>query len=174
MANKDLVILKMTAKKSLSLPTPLPRTCVESAHSMYQKSEPAINDGRTMTCKFVPATPTSDFVIRSMRWITHGMTMPAIGRAKTRTRVGGEGKEDEAKNVMWQYGCCSSLHTVLMEINRTHTKKRAENPKIRRRRWDVGAVIPRWAKLTRTEVASMKGTILSSQNVKELEKKAAV
>ena len=42
-----------------------------------------------------------------------------------------DGSDDDAKNVTWQKGCCSSRQTVLTAISRTHSAKSAENPRMR-------------------------------------------
>lgn len=62
---------------------------------------------------------------------------------------------------------------LLIAMRRTQTANRREKPRMRYRRREVGAVKPVMALGTMDET-TRKGTILSSQNVNELEKYAAV
>ena len=79
---------------------------------------------------------------------------------------------EDAKNVTWQNGCCSSLQTVLIAMIRTETAKRAEKPKMRWRNREVGAVNP--TRMFGTmEVMRRYVTTRSSHTVNELEAKAA-
>jgi hypothetical protein len=86
------------------------------------------------------------------------------------TEIAGGRSDKGTKNVIWQYDCCSSLHTVLMAIRRTQVAKRSEKPNMRQRRRVVGAVNPMRMDGTIDE-ARRKVIIRSSQTVKEFDKK---
>ncbi|KAK2464585.1 hypothetical protein APHAL10511_003374 [Amanita phalloides] len=144
-------------------PPPNNNGYVESTHSAIQNTVPEIKDGVTTPVTTSGATPPFDLVAPSTRRTTAGTAMPTTGSTSTLTRRGGSGLDEEAKNVAWQYGCCSSLHTVLTDISRTQTSTTTDQPTIRRRRAGVGAV-----------EAYGKSTMRSSQNVNELEKRAVV
>src|ERR1700722_6735945 len=118
-----------------------PIILAESAHSIIQYKLPANSAGLKIQGRKAFATPRSDFEIPRKYCITDGSTR-AFGTASSRTYAGGVGSDEDAKKVIWQYDCCFSLQTVLIAISRTHTAKRSENPRMRRRRRALGAVNP--------------------------------
>ena len=78
-----------------------PRTEAESAHSRIQNAEPERRDGASITGRYVFASPESERDMCKNRWMTKGR-MADTGTARYRIIEGGEGNEEEAKNVTWQ------------------------------------------------------------------------
>ena len=112
-----------------------------SIHSAIQTKLPSKNMVGRITGSIKAANPLSDLEIRRNLLIIQGK-MTAHGRERINMGVGGTVIDDDAKNVTSQYGCCSSRQMVLIAMRRTHTANKSENPRIRLRRREVGAVNP--------------------------------